>query len=541
MALTCSSCSRIGKGFGGFVQGRADKAAYRIIASKQKEALGKASPFTLDFPGDEFTSGPLFNVPKVTPSVDIVTTPAVRISLSDTLAIAITRSREYQSRKESLALQALSLTETRRDFGVLWSASGSAELDREESGHGTAAGAGTEWFGSRGFSVGAEKVLFTGARITADFTHSFAQTFGLNPTESATNNLSLGILQPLLNGAGPLVARESLRQAERNMIYAVRDFKRYQQSFVIGIASSYYSLLQSLDKLDNERKNYESAVSSREETQLRAEAGLLPLFSTDQAMQRELEAEERYTDARASYLSSLDRFKYDLGIPINLDVGPDPEDLRLISERGLVQPGMNLPEAIELALEDRYDLETVADRLEDQRRKTKISLRDFLPNLDFSYNYSTTESFDKPRAEVHFRDNSQSWSLDLGLPTDWTVRRNNYRSALIELNQAERELEAKRDSVVLEVIDSWRELERTRKSYEIQARSVRLSERSVERFQMLLATGDATTRDLLDAQDNLLNARNQLTSTLVSYTIERLRFYDAVEQLEIDPKGMWYE
>ena len=63
------------------------------------------------------------------------------------------------------------------------------------------------------------------------------------------NALTFNIVQPLLNGFGPLVTKEPLRQAERNMIYAVRDFKRYQQDFVIDISSQYYSVLRTLDQL----------------------------------------------------------------------------------------------------------------------------------------------------------------------------------------------------------------------------------------------------------------------------------------------------
>ncbi|MBN1868526.1 TolC family protein [Candidatus Sumerlaeota bacterium] len=541
VALWGTSCARIGNGFGSFVKKRADKAAYKIIESKQQQALGKPSPITIDPVRDELTSRLLVMTPRVDLTNDEVTTPAQRIALADALCIAMARNRDYQSRKESLFQQALSLTEDRRDFGLIWDASGHAELNREESGHGTPAGAGTEWFGGRSFAAGVQKTLFTGARITLRFAHQFAQTFGQNSTQSASNELSMGIVQPLLNGAGPLVAREPLRQAERSMIYEVRDFKRYQQSFVIDIASSYYNLLQARDQLENERKNYEGAMLSREETQLRAEAGLLPMFSTDQAQQRELESEDRYSNAKTRYLSQLDRFKFDLGLPIDMDIGPNPEDFRFLSEKGLVEPAFDLSAAIETALAGRLDLKTVEERLEDRQRQARIALRDFLPNLDFSYNYSTTKSYDKARVGVDFRDNSQSWELDLGLPLDWTPRRNDYRFALIDLAQAERALETRRDSILLEVIDSWRELQRARKSYEIQLQSVHLAERSVERLELLLATGDARTRDLLDAQDDLLNARNQLGATLVAHTIERLQFYNAIERLEIDPKGMWYE
>jgi outer membrane protein TolC len=63
----------------------------------------------------------------------------------------------------------------------------------------------------------------------------------------------------------------------------------------------------------------------------------------------------------------------------------------------------------------------------------------------------------------------------------------------------------------------------------------------VENTTLLLKQGKALTRDLLDAEDDLLSSRNEATSALVDYTINRLRFWNAIERFEIDPKGMWYE
>ena len=56
---------------------------------------------------------------------------------------------------------------------------------------------------------------------------------------------------------------------------------------------------------------------------------------------------------------------------------------------------------------------------------------------------------------------------------------------------------------------------------------------------LLLKSGRAKTRDLLDAQDSLLQAQNNLTSALVGHTIAKLSFYRDVGILQVKPDGMW--
>ncbi|MEN8255429.1 MAG: TolC family protein, partial [Verrucomicrobiota bacterium] len=82
---------------------------------------------------------------------------------------------------------------------------------------------------------------------------------------------------------------------------------------------------------------------------------------------------------------------------------------------------------------------------------------------------------------------------------------------------------------------------RNRSVYNNRLLSVKLSGRRVENTTLLLKQGKALTRDLLDAEDDLLSSKNEATSALVDYTINRLRFWNTIERFEIDPKGMWYE
>ena len=525
------SCARVGD----YAQKRADKAAYEIIAAKQMEALGKASQISIDPGKDDVTERILAEAKRLDSSRDEYTTPTYAISLNDALTIAIANNPDYKSRRESLYTQALGLTETRRDYEPLFSGSASAGATRAEQGE------EVEWYGSRGFAAGASQVLATGARISLDFSHSFVRFFTHDPRPGASNSLSASLSQPLLRGAGTLVAREGLRQAERSMIYEVRSFRRYQQEFIITLVGRYFELISAQDQLRNARSNYESAIRNFQKLEKFAEGGLVSGIEVDQARQRVLQAETAMSRTRRSYGLQLDDFKIFLGLPLELDAGPDPLELTRIAERGLLQPKMDLSQAVAIALEERLDLKNMKDSVGDSERQLEIALQNFLPHLDAGYNFSTSTGDDKDRVRLDFEDHTQQFSLNLGLPFDWTPRRNDYRRAQIGLQQARRALDLFHEQLVLEVREAWRELEEARVDYRIQMESVKLARRRVNMASLFLQSGRATARDLLEAEDELWASQNALTSALVRHTIQRLRFWNSIERLEVDEKGMWIE
>lgn len=519
--LLTTACSRIGE----LAENRADRAAYGIVGEAQRHLFGEAEPFTID--EEEHA-----RIQSLYASAG--STNASLLSLSDTLAIAMANSRDYQRQKEDLFMAALDFSVTARDFGIRFddsSVSADATLFKEyDDGR-------SETFGDRGVSgslaLSLKRTLFTGANITLSATKNLTEYLVGSGDRSSDSSVSFKIVQPLLEGFGPLVSQEPFVQAERSLIYKVRSFKRYQQQFVIDTASTYYSVLRRRDQRENGRKNYENAIESRKQTESYAKAGRMTEFQSAQARQRELNAADQWTGANSDYEKALDDFRFSLGLPIDMPVEPDPAELTLLGERGLVELAIDFDQALAWAISNRMDLVNQREQVEDKARKLEIAQRDFLPNLDMTYEAGDI-SDDGGQL-------SHNLSVGLDLPFDWTERRNAFRKAQISLRREERALEQATDDLRRAVRNLWRRLERTRSVYKNRLLSVELAERRVENATILLKLGRAVTRDLLEAQDDLLDSRNDATAALVDYTVDRLRFWNAIERLKIDPEGMWYE
>ena len=66
-----------------------------------------------------------------------------------------------------------------------------------------------------------------------------------------------------------------------------------------------------------------------------------------------------------------------------------------------------------------------------------------------------------------------------------------------------------------------------------------LSQRRVESAKLNLDAGRADTRDVLDAQESLVNAENAVTSALINFTLARLDLYLQLELLRVDETGLF--
>ena len=506
----------------------ADKQVYQIIREKQKSALGETNHFEVE---TRYSSR---DPEKITPS-DIIadrTTVASRfLSLPEVLDLAVQNNRTYQSRKEQLFLAALTLTGARHDFRPLFAAESTATAERSSSG---------EWSGHLGSRVSASQLLKSGGSIGLSLANDVIHYYTGNPRHSAVSLISLNVLQPLLRGAGAQVVAENLKQSERNVIYEVRSFAFYQNTFAVEIVTTYFRLLQQKDTLRNEFNNYRNLVLARE----RAEAlsfDRLPRFQADQARQDELRAKSRYLQAVGRFKTSLDQFKNTLGIPIGTDLALDDSALVELDQIGLSEIKAGETAGFRLAVERRLDLLNEIDRFEDSKRKIEVAANQLKTRLDLFANASLGSQGPVDYTRFNFDDIRADGGLQLSLPLDRLSERNTYRASLINFERQIRSLAQTLDETRNKIRQDLRTLKETRADYDIQRMAAELADRRVESATLLLQAGRAQIRDLLEAQAAQLQARNAVTQSMVDFHVARLGLLIDFGLLKTDAGKFWLQ
>jgi len=85
-----------------------------------------------------------------------------------------------------------------------------------------------------------------------------------------------------------------------------------------------------------------------------------------------------------------------------------------------------------------------------------------------------------------------------------------------------RSVEEFKDNLIVSVRGTFRELARRKQSLEIQSELIHDQERNVKIAQLRFEQGNFSNRDVVEAQQSLLDAQNALIREKVAYEIARL-------------------
>jgi outer membrane protein TolC len=499
----------------------ADEEVYQVIDSKWNDGFGHKSNYIID---DS-------NVPLSPDDIQIENSVPVSgvISLAEAIAIATAHNRDYQRQKEQLYLRALDLTLVRHRFVRQWFGTVDASYVRDSADEDV----------SSGVRTGFDQMLADGARISTSIAIDWTRFLTGDPRTSLGSVLSASVTQPLLRGSGRTVAQENLTQAERNALYQIRSFNRYRQTFVVSIVDAYYRVLQRRDTVTNAENDYNSRVASRERLEMEAEAGRKPPFEVDQAREGELKAQVSLVQTRQKYEQLLDEFKIMLSLPTRAEIELDQNELKVLEAKGVVKSDYDLDAAIETALAQRLDLANSADTVQDSERKVVVAADNLGVELNLIGSAGVNSTPETEFQRLQFNNGTYMLGLDADLPLDRKAERNAYRESLIALEQRRRDFQGDVDDVELDVRRAYRQLQEYAEQYGTQKNSLDLSETRVESTTFLLQAGRATTRDLLESQDALLGAQNNVTAALVDHAIAKLSFFRDVGILQVRPDGMW--
>jgi len=501
---------------------KADKEVYKIIDSKWKDSFGQKVNYTIS---DVTPSPNDLQVPKTIPSPKV-------ISLAQAVAIATAHNRDYQKQKEALYLTALDLTLARHQFARQWFGTIDARYVRDSEDEKLK-------INRDNTKLGFDQLLADGAKVSTNIALDWTRFLTGDPRTSLGTVLSASITQPLLRGSGRKVAQENLTQAERNTLYQIRSFNRYRKTFVVSIITDYYHVLQQKDKVTNAEKNYERRVELRKRSEMEANLGRTPRFEADQAAQTELSARDSYIRAKQSYQQQLDEFKIRLSLPTDADVRLDQNELKALKETGIGELNYTLDAASKTALNQRLDLANSKDKVDDAARKVMVAADGLGAELNMIGTASVSSTEKTKYSRLQFHKGNYTFGFNADLPLDRKAERNAYREALITLQQQQREYDNDVAEVKLDVRQAYRQLKEAEDRYETQKKSLDLARKRVKSIPLLWETRRASTRDLLESQDALLRAQNDLTSALVDYTIAKLAFFRDVGILQVRPDGMW--
>lgn len=501
-------------------------------------------------------------------SLPLGTNRVLTIGLKDAVQIAARGSRDYQGRKESLFTAALGLDLENQKFRTTFTGMMNASVDSSES-----EGERETRYGEAN-KVGASRTFADGTQLSSAIAVDLAGMLSGEKTSSWGLLADASISIPLMRGSGRLVNMESLTQAQRDLVYTIREFEQYKRDFMVGIASAYLNVLLTKRMLVNEEENYKRVIISTRRSRRMADANRMSPSDFDQSRQSELSARNSWISAFESYDASLEAFKGQLGLPPDARIDLADQDLeelqayvekfaktelgeydageaaaplalerpKSVDEAGALKDQVD--RAIALAVENRLDFRSNIDRIEDAQRQVLIAEDALRAEVTLGGRASAGEGAkagSDENGEFNLGEAVFGSTLSIDLPFERTAERNAYRGSLIQLEGAVRAYQAAEDALKESVRAAIRSLRETREQLKIQYLAVSLAERRVRNNDLLLQAGRAEMRDVLEAQAALLSAQNALFSAIRSYRVRELELQKELGLLEVTIDGVWRE
>jgi outer membrane protein TolC len=502
----------------------ADEEVYKIIDSKWQDDFGIKANYTISDYNDPASPNDV-EIAEMIPESGV-------INLQQAVEIATKFNRDYQTDKETLYKSALTLTGIRYDYALRWFGTIDGTYTDNKS------GVDDVTIKTSG-EVDKTQLFLDGVLFNVNIAVDWLRYLTGDPRTTLGSVLSGEVEVPLLGAGAGKVRQENLTQAERSVLYDIRTFNRERKTFVIGIISDYYGVLQARDRVDITEASYKRQIDSVNQLKMEVDVGQRAPSDVDEAMQNLLSAENNLVTTRQRYEQALDEFKIRLSLPTDANITLDQNELKALEEIGISRPEYTETEAMEMALARRLDLANTKDRLEDSARTLELAAEGLGVQLDLIGSSAVSSANKTGFDRLQFHEGAYSLAFAADLPFDRKSERNAYVRKLIDLQQQQRSYDEYIENVKLDVRQAYRDLDETAESYRIQKIGLDLARRRVEEQKLKLEYGLVTIRDLVITEDALVAAQNDLTAALVNHTVVKLNFFRDIGVLQVKPDGMW--
>ncbi|MEC9091760.1 MAG: hypothetical protein VX438_03575 [Planctomycetota bacterium] len=267
------------------------------------------------------------------------------VDLNLAVELALLHSPDYQRQLENLYFSALAVSLERFDFESQFFAPFRSTMTSSGRVRGGGASS-TTVLNSNGVGSQLRKAGITGSNLIVGFANSILWQFSGSNTTVGFGSLSLELIQPLLRNAGRDVILESLTDAERGLLYNVRQLERfrrgYMQQIAVGINNGggvsvgsgsivsvpgvsqgpggVLGLLQTQQSIRIQEANIESQRNLLEQFEEFFRFQRIDLLQLKQFKDSVYGSQSGLLSSKASYQSSLDDFKITLGLPPDIEL-----------------------------------------------------------------------------------------------------------------------------------------------------------------------------------------------------------------------------
>lgn len=384
-----------------------------------------------------------------------------------------------------------------------------------------------ETFGttSTNTSVDLSQYVPTGGNIAAQVQTGYTSAESLSSSVEPKDWLSsvgITISQPLLKDAGREVTNLNITLAANNELESVENFRFFLTDTVYSVITSYNRLYVLRNIFESRQQALTSAENLRKQLLAKAASGVsakkMEIADADYAISQRrkelIDDGKRVRDQEAS-------LRYLLGIE-------DQRDILPLDSPSRVEPPESEAEALRIATENRADLKQLRLSLASSELETRVSKHQRLPNLDLTASGGFSgvgnvigDSFDQITSA---KGGWWSTGVLFSLPLGNTAAESSHRQDLIRMRQLRNQIRAYEWQIRDSVAADMRSLISARLQMRAADQSLQFANQRLKEYRKNAHSGQSTVQDVLNAENDLVRARNSQIEAVDSfaYSVARL-------------------
>ena len=328
----------------------------------------------------------------------------------------------------------------------------------------------------------------------------------------AVSSFGLTTTQTLFNG---FQTANRTRQAESQVSSARETLRTAEQNTLLNAATAYMNLLQTAAILELQRSNVNVLEVTLRQTRDRFTAGEVTRTDVAQAESRLAAGRSQLSQAESNYVTAQAQYLQVVGVPPPPRLAPAPPVDRLSPRTldGAIARGRTEHPLITTAM---YNVDVALQQV-------KIAEGALTPTLSAVGNVQ--KSFGSVQSLQLLETLSASIAAQLSVPIyQGGSEYSTIRQAKETLGQRRLDLDTARDQVQSQVTQAWGQLDAAKAQINATQAQVTAAEVALNGVREEARVGQRTTLDVLNAQQDLVNARVALVTAqrdrvVASYTV----------------------
>ena len=376
-------------------------------------------------------------------------------------------------------------------------------------------------------NAGLSQLLWTGATVSAGFNNSHSST-NTNSYDYWQSSLGVSLVQPLLKNVGREATEVNINVSRLNKFASLEHFNYRLLSTVAQVRTEYYKLHSLREEREVKNVSLELARKILSDTEARVKAGVLPAMEILNAEFGAVSREKDLIDAERAVSDQVDVLRLLLQMETKAGdlktVDLPPRDLLGVNEEDALQKALNRPDI----REQKRNLELYELQTKNFSQKTRPDLILTASTQSAGLNNAYHRNMDSV-----FSIENPGWSvgLEFKYPLGNGAAENDYRRSRLKTEQTSLQLRSLEESSAKEVKAAIRGIVVGYKQIDVADRGAKFAEERLRAFIRKNEVGLATTKDVLDVENDLAVAKSNQIKAAVGYANALTTYWQVTGEL----------